>query len=174
MRRFSTAVLIAAVMLGSTACASTQDDSAKSNEASVATLRSAEPSVAASEASAERERYRLDDTLEDQKARMKPWEKCMAEHGVDINEPGWKKDGPVKDCDNLLPLPAWELDPTNPEAKDFSRDVVKCLKDKGVQYAEVAPEGVGWELGGKDNDPESISKGMTLGPVCQREVAAKK
>jgi hypothetical protein len=83
-------------------------------------------------------------------------------------------DAAEKECRPKYPLPPWELDPANPEAKDFARAVVQCLKAKGVKYVEVNPDGPGWSFGGPQNDAQSISKGMELSPACEREVAAKK
>ena len=91
-------------------------------------------------------------------AVMEPYRKCMEKHGV--NERGVPvKDLPDGDArpvdapmtaadkkkydtadaecrEKFYPLPPWEYDPANPESKDFVRDVVKCLKRKGVKYVE--------------------------------------
>ncbi|WFE61265.1 hypothetical protein [Micromonospora sp. WMMD712] len=181
MRKYPMAALLAAVMIGGTGCSTTGSDQADAAEPpEVATLRTETPSVAASTPGAERPRERLDDTEEDAKARVRPYEKCMADHGVDVHREraGGVTTGRIgkanKACENLLPLPPWELDPANPEARDFARDVVACLKEKGVRYVEVNPDGPGWSFGGERNDAESISKGMRFSPECEREVAAKR
>jgi hypothetical protein len=102
-------------------------------------------------------------------------------------EPGVLGSGPTtnpakaknagKVCEPKLPLPAWEIDANNPDALDFGRKVVQCLKDKGVKYVELSTDTssgvVGPSLGGKQNDMASITKGMDLMPECQREVAGK-
>jgi hypothetical protein len=150
--------------------------------AEVATLQTGAPTPTASAATPqdERPRERLDDTPEDQKERLKPYTKCLTEHGVDITRrrsDGTGADGTsgaAKACGHLMPLPPWELDPANPEARDFARDVVKCLKEKGVRYVEVGSDGTGWAFGGRNNDADSISKGLKYSPACQREVAAKR
>ncbi|WKU06983.1 hypothetical protein [Micromonospora sp. HUAS LYJ1] len=154
----------------------------KTGEAEVATLRTGAPTLTASATppQAERPRERLDDTPEDKKERLKPYMKCLTEHGVDITKrrsDGTGAEGTSaasKACEHLMPLPPWEFDPANPEAKDFARDVVQCLKGKGVRYVEVGADGTGWAFGGKNNDSESISKGLKYSPACEREVAAKR
>lgn len=179
------AALFTAVLIGGTGCSAAGDDrpeaGATTQQAEVATLHTGPPTPTASATpQAERPRERLDDTEEDTKARYKPYEKCMLEHGVDVHREraGTTKSGKVGEasraCDALMPLPPWELDPANPEAKDFARDVVKCLKEKGVRYVEVGSDGTGWAFGGKDNDSDSISKGLKYSPACEREVAAKR
>ncbi|WFE65253.1 hypothetical protein [Micromonospora sp. WMMD714] len=186
MRKQLMAALCSAVLLIG-GCSTADEDppaagSGRTSEAEVATLQTATPSPTASATPAEagRPRERLDDTPEDQKERLKPYVKCMAEHGVDIAK--LRSDGTGSDktseasraCDRLMPLPPWEFDPANPEAGDFARDVVKCLKGKGVRYVEVGSDGTGWAFGGKNNDADSISKGLKYSPACQREVAAKR
>jgi hypothetical protein len=177
-------LVAAAVVLGSAACSSPAADPAPAGKPEVATLRSAgavTPSATA--AAAQPPRERIDGTDADFEALIKPYQQCMTRHGLgekgqrlsDSAMPNKKvADAAEKDCRPLYPLPPWELDPANPKAKDFARDVVKCLKGKGIRYVEVNPDGPGWSLGGPQNDAKSISKGMDLSPVCEREVAAKK
>jgi hypothetical protein len=50
--------------------------------------------------------------------------------------------------------------------------VVTCLKGKGIRYVELVDDG--YALGGPQNDSTSITRGMELAPVCEREVAARK
>jgi hypothetical protein len=69
-------------------------------------------------------------------------------------------------------LPPWEKDPANPASKAFLRDVVKCLKAKGVRYVELL-DGT-YAFGGEQNDHDSIVKGLELAPVCERAVAARR
>jgi len=181
----SMALIAAVVVLGGTACSSSGDGQSgdAGGKAEVATLHSAAPSSAPSSAAPQAPRERLDDTAEDYAALIKPYEDCMKRHGLgskgqrasDGKMPSKSvADAADKECQPLMPLPPWELDPANPEAKDFARDVVKCLKEKGVKYVEVNADGPGWAFGGPQNDAESISKGMELSPACEREVAAKK
>jgi len=173
--------LVAVVaVLGAGACSSAQPD-AGSGAPEVASL--AKPSASASAAAEQqRPRERLDDTAEDYEALVKPFNDCMEAHGQSKEQQvkqvqGGKELDPKKvkaaqdACSMLEPLPPWEKDPANPESKDFFRDVVKCLKDKGIKYVEVA-EG-GYALGGEQNDAQSISRGMDLAPECEREVAAR-
>jgi hypothetical protein len=180
-----TALVAAVVILGATACSSSSGDATSAaGKPEVATLRSADPvaSPASSSAAAQAPRERLDDTEADWQALIKPYDDCMKRHGLGAK--GARLDGTMpskavtdaanKECQPMYPLPPWELDPANPEAKDFARDVVKCLKAKGVKYVEVNADGPGWSFGGPQNDAKSISKGMELSPACEREVAAKK
>lgn len=185
MRKQLMAALCSAVLLVGGCSTADEDPPAaggKTSEAEVATLQTGAPTPAASATptQAERPRERLDDTPEDQKERLKPYVKCMSDHGVDIaklRSDGTGSNGASeasKACEHLMPLPPWEFDPANPEAKDFARDVVKCLKGKGVRYVEVGSDGTGWAFGGKNNDADSISKGLKYSPACEREVAAKR
>ncbi|GAA2552316.1 hypothetical protein GCM10010435_23240 [Winogradskya consettensis] len=185
-------VLVAAIAVAAlTGCGSPQQAEAPAkNDAKVATLVSAAPSAKPSPTS-QRPRERLDTTSEEYEALLAPYNKCMKEHGVDTMEkrklaqdaaarPATsaeeeKLTAASKICEpQYFPLPPWEKDPANPEARDFAVAVVKCLKGKGVKYVEVADDGLSYALGGDQNDPESISKGMDLAPDCEREVAAKK
>jgi hypothetical protein len=184
--------MVAAIVLTVlTGCGSPKPagDSATS-EAKVATLASAAPSAKPSPTS-QRPRERLDTTSEEYEALLAPYNKCMKEHGVDTMEkrklaqdaaarPATSAEEEQLSAANKIcepqyfPLPPWEKDPANPDARDFAVDVVKCLKGKGVKYVEVSDDGLSYALGGDQNDPESISKGMDLAPDCEREVAAKK
>jgi hypothetical protein len=178
-------LIAAVIVLGGTACSSSSGDaSAGAGKPEVATLQSAAPSTAASSAAPTAPRERLDGTAEDFEILLKPYENCMKKHGLtqkglligsDTKLPAKAvTEAATKECQPLYPLPPWERDPANPEAKDFARDVVKCLKAKGVKYVEVSEDGFNWSLGGPQNDSQSISKGMELSPECEREVAAKK
>jgi hypothetical protein len=140
------------------------------------------PAASASAKAASRPRERLDTTPEEYEQMLKPLDKCLREHGAKPKSE-WtgrpakadmdKLEAAGKICEPLyLPLPPWEKDPANPEAKDFARDVVKCLKGKGVKYVEVSEDGVSISLGGPNNHAQSISKGMDLMPECERTVAA--
>ncbi|WP_153040544.1 hypothetical protein [Actinoplanes sp. TFC3] len=183
-------LFVAAVALAAlTACGSEADQPTKS-DAQVATLTSAGPPPAPSKAAKERPRERLDTTSEEFLALLEPYNKCIVENGGASKEqaakgagaarPASKKEQAKFDAANRIcepqyyPLPPWEKDPANPEAKDFARDVVRCLKDKGVEYVEVAEDGLSYAFGGDNNDAKSISKGLDLAPDCEREVAAKK
>ena len=183
-RLCSMAIVAAVVVLGGTACSSSSGDGkSQAGQAQVATLQSVGPSSAPSSAAA-RPRQRLDETAADYEALIKPYDDCMKRHGLNakgflpgsgLKQPSAAVAAAAKqECNPLIPLPAWELDPANPEAKDFARAVVQCLKGKGVKFVEVNPDGPGWSFGGPQNDQQSISKGMDLSPACEREVAAKK
>jgi hypothetical protein len=170
----------ATVLLGSACTKATKVDTPK-----VATLSSAGASPAASAAAAaDRPRERLDTTPEEFEAMLEPYYKCVNDHGAK-NKQEWRGKPTQADIDKLekadkvcnplyYPLPPWEKDPANPEAKDFARDVVKCLKGKGIRYVAVGANGVDIELGGDQNDMDSIRKGLDLMPDCERDTAAKK
>lgn len=187
------ALVTAAALCMAAGCSS---EPAPSGDApKVATLASAPaPAKTSAEPAPERPRERLDMTDAEFDAVMEPYRKCMEKHGV--NERGVpvtgvpddsgpvavpqsaadrkKYDAADRECrEKYYPLPPWEHDPANPEAKDFARDVVKCLKRKGVKYVEVEPNGV-YAFGGENNHAESISKGLEFTPVCEREVAASR
>jgi hypothetical protein len=180
MRRIP--VLVAAV-LALTACSSPPKETAAPD---VATLASPPAAVSAS-AQPQRPRERLDTTPEEFEAMLAPYNKCIADHGgaskSDLARGGAAKPATQKQmarfdeanriCEpQYFPLPPWEKDPANPEAKDFARHVVKCLKNKGVKYVEVSDDGISIALGGDDNDARSISMGMDLIPGCERATAA--
>lgn len=180
MRR--TSVLVVAATLALSGCGSAEPAAAPE----VATLTSPSAAVSASPA-AQRPRERLDTTPEEFEAMLGPYNKCMTEHGApskaDMAKAGAPRPASEKEmakydeanrvCEpQYFPLPPWEKDPANPDAKDFARDVVKCLKGKGVKYVEVSDDGISIALGGDDNDARSISMGMDLIPGCERSVAA--
>ena len=144
-----------------------------------------QPSVSVSASAApERPRQRIDGTEADFQLLIKPYQKCMNNHGITSEKgaTGWSSgdDAPKeqrdaqKACEQFWPLPPWEQDPANPEAKDFSRDVVKCLKGKGVKDVEVGADGIGISAGGSSNDSRSVSMTGEFLDDCQREVAARK
>ncbi|GIF23940.1 hypothetical protein Ate02nite_66700 [Paractinoplanes tereljensis] len=179
------AVAVALTFLS--ACGSPAESKADS-EKKVATLASVEaaPSASAS-ATAQRPRERLDTTPEEFEAMLGPYNKCMKEHGYSPKgepnggtgaRPATDKEKESSDEANRIcepqfyPLPPWEKDPANPESRDFARDVVKCLKKKGIKYVEVSDDGISIALGGEQNDPTSISRGLDLAPECERTVAA--
>ncbi|MEV4706347.1 hypothetical protein [Actinoplanes sp. NPDC049316] len=174
-------VVMAAVMLAGSACSSA---ASTTDSPRVATLASTGSTPSASASAASRPRERLDTTAEEFEAMLKPYDNCLKEHGAKPRgEWGGKRptgaqlnklEAADKICNPLFyPLPPWEKDPANPEAKDFARDVVKCLKEKGIRYVEVGDNGLDIMLGGDQNDQESITKGMDKAPDCEREVAAK-
>jgi hypothetical protein len=181
------ALLVAAGMATATGCTSEPESSGTPRVATLASAPAA--SSAPSSAAPQRPRERLDGTSEDWEVMVKPYEDCLARHGLSpkgqriggdkaarpsrIDEK--KYEAADADCrPKYYPLPPWEYDPANPEAKDFARDVVACLKGKGVKYVEVNPDGQGFAFGGEQNHAESISRGLEYAPACEREVAARK
>ncbi|MBW6439045.1 hypothetical protein KZ829_35485 [Actinoplanes hulinensis] len=171
------------------ACGSPGDTSTEDSGTKVATLRSAAPAGGPSAAVSrpERPREKLGMTAEEYEALLEPYNRCMREQGFDARESRKKAadaaavaesgdDGAVRAnriCEpQYLPLPPWEKDPANPEARDFAVGVVKCLKGKGVKLVEVAEDGISIALGGENNDALSIRLGMEHMSACEREVAA--
>lgn len=159
--------------------------------ASLETTGSNPPAVSATDPAAGRPRERLDMTQEEHLAMFETYDRCLAENGYDSGKAkeaaaNGPVDGPVPDesqlaaaeaaCLGKKPLPPWEYDTANPESSDFVHKVVQCLRDKGVRYVEESPLNPGDDrrgiaLGGEDNDPESISKGLDLIPTCEKELA---
>ncbi|KUL28780.1 hypothetical protein ADL15_31050 [Actinoplanes awajinensis subsp. mycoplanecinus] len=184
-------MLVAVATLALSACGSPEQTEAAGNTATggqVATLTSPSAAVSASP-KAQRPRERLDTTPEEYEQMLGPYTTCMTEHGVNPKGVGGTGSGtgakPASEKDvaefdeanrvcepQYLPLPPWEKDPANPEAKDFARDVVKCLRAKGVKYVEVDADGISIALGGDQNDSRSISMGLDLIPGCERKIAA--
>jgi hypothetical protein len=171
---------LVAVLAAGSACSS---DPAGTEAPRVATLSSAGSTpVASASASPERPRLRLDTTPEEEEAMQARYRRCLDDNGAPKKSDRRptkaeldKAEAAGRTCEPYLPLPPWEKDPANPEAKDFIRDVVKCLKGKGIRYVEASElDGEPTvALGGKNNDRESIDKGLDLIPVCEREVAAR-
>ncbi|MFF5075628.1 hypothetical protein ACFY36_01140 [Actinoplanes sp. NPDC000266] len=185
-------LLVVAVALSAlTACDKPAEET---NTAKVATLVSPSAPASAASPKAQRPRERLDTTPEEFEALLGPYNKCMYDHGgmakgsTVAQERKKAQAGPAgvsgtqtekfeaanKICEpQYYPLPPWEKDPANPEAKDFARETVKCLKQKGVEYVEISEDGLSIALGGDQNDPKSISMGLDLIPGCERDIAAK-
>lgn len=158
----------------------------------VATLVSTAATPSSPSTKTERPRERLDTTSEEFEAMLGPYNKCLKEHGFDQTKAkraadaskvgvsaeagpeAKKKDAAYRLCESqFYPLPPWEKDPSNPEARDFALAVVKCLKAKGIEYVEVSDDGISIALGGDQNDSRSITRGMDLMPECERKAAAQ-
>jgi hypothetical protein len=174
-------VVLAAVLMTGSACSDKPADQAAPKVATL-TSPSSGPAASAAAGKPERPRYRLDTTAEEEEVMLRPYYKCIDDKvGFDYQHmsekpppAAMKKLGDAKQtCSSELPLPAWEEDPANPEAKDFARDVIACLKRKGADNAHVGSDGIGIEYDGGYENRQSISKTMDMVPDCQREVAAK-
>ncbi|MBM2619019.1 hypothetical protein JIG36_26025 [Actinoplanes sp. LDG1-06] len=191
MRR-SRALVVAAIALTALTACGGGGEKTESSDAKVATLTSTAPEKAApTSKAAQRPRERLDTTPEEFEALLGPYNKCLKDRGYDPDDAKRKAvsdagaqaatgpeaeamDEAFRVCEQqFYPLPPWEKDPANPDARDFAVDVVKCLKGKGVKYVEVSEDGISIALGGDQNDSRSISMGMDLIPDCERSVAAK-
>ena len=183
--------MVSAVALAAlSACGSSTPEPKADGGGKVATLVSGAPSASPSRSAAQRPRQRLDTTPEEFEAMMAPYNKCVVEHGGLVKrngstgqsapKPARPKDQAKYEAANKIcepqyyPLPPWEKDPANPEARDFAVATVKCLKEKGVKYVEVSDDGISVALGGDQNDRRSISMGMDLIPECERKIAAGK
>jgi hypothetical protein len=153
-------------------------------EQKVATLEtsqatSAAPAVSAGAApEAARPRQRLDMTPEEIQQLFETYGQCLADNGF--------KKGPSMDvskaapaeaaCLSKKPLPPWEYDVSNPESRDFAHKLAQCLRDKGVKFVDEVPASPGDDrntisYGGKNNDADSITKGLNLTPVCEKELS---
>jgi hypothetical protein len=175
--------VVAASVVILTACAS----HSSTPQATVPTLvtsgpagTSAAPSATGSaDPDAGRPRERLDMTAEELDALDTAYTQCLTANGwtkmkADTDPAAAAKAEAA--CVSKHPLPPWELDASNPHASDFVHAVVLCLRGKGVKYVnEEPPQGGRYELsfGGANNDRDSITKGLQLLPVCEKEVAAK-
>jgi hypothetical protein len=175
------ALVFAAVIVAVTAGCDSGGAKTGQGQPDVATLQTAAAASPTASASptAEAPRYRLDDTDADTDAKLKPYDDCLKEHGLDVPAIRQKRkpktsdavrDAAIKACEPLNPLPPWELDPANPKARDFTYAVVKCLKAKGVDV-ELSPDGLSYGYTGSTENSVSVEKDMNLARDCQREVA---
>jgi len=144
--------------------------------ASAASSGSPSTSASAGAPSSSRPRERLDESTSQTEALYAPWNQCLTAHGAGK---GGKPTQAIETsaqatCAYLKPLPPWQYDPANPQAMGFVQQVVACLHQHGVQYAQVQnPPGQGRieiALGGPQNDQTSISKGLQLTPTCDQQV----
>ena len=181
-------LVLVAVLAAGSACSADSPEPAAPKVATLSSPDSAPAGSAPASAAPERPRERLDTTPEEFETMLAPYNKCMVAHGAiskgDLAAGGQPRPATKAQneefekahriCEPLhFPLPPWEKDPANPEAKDFAREVVKCLKGKGIRYVEVSEDGISISLGGENNHSQSISKGLDLAPKCEREVAAR-
>lgn len=185
MRRGHALAVVAAIALtGVSACGSSGQDAGAPKVATLVSTGATPAASAASSAGPERPRERIDMTSDERDALMVPYQKCLKDHGISQLKAKLATDGnsgvtaaeadAARYCEqHYLPLPPWEQDPANPDARDFAVAVVKCLKNKGVKYVEVSDDGISIAFGGDQNDARSISMGLDLEPVCEREVAAE-
>jgi hypothetical protein len=163
-------------------------------EQKVATLQTSQAASAPSSAAngsteAARPRERLDMTPEETDQLYDAYGQCLTEHGLPKKGAGAGtgavpgRPDPAKEaaaeaaCVSKKPLPPWEYDTANPEAADFLHKMVQCLRAKGVRLVEESPVKPGddrtaIEFGGKNNDPDSISKGLDLTPRCEKELSS--
>ena len=139
-------------------------------------------------------RERLDMTSAELEALAQPYQDCMNTNGAPSKDekmdadarvragvataPAGDYDKALAACQQLLPLPPWEEDRSNPDAQAFVQAVVDCLHGKGIKYVEIDGDAssprISLALGGPNNDSDSITRGMDLIPQCQREVSAAK
>ena len=137
-------------------------------------------------------RERLDMTSAELEALAQPYQDCMNSNGAPSKDekmdadarvragvataPAGDYDKALAACQQLLPLPPWEEDRSNPDAQAFMQAVVDCLHGKGIKYVEIDGDAssprISLALGGPNNDSDSITRGMDLIPQCEREVSA--
>jgi hypothetical protein len=165
-------------------------------EQKVATLQTSQTAPAPSSAStgspeAARPRERLDMTPEESNQLYETYNRCLGENGlpqkgtgagpatgVAVDRPDPANEAAAEAaCVSKKPLPPWEYDTANPQAADFLHKLVLCLRAKGVRLVEESPVKPGddrtaIEFGGKNNDPDSISKGLDLTPRCEKELSS--
>jgi hypothetical protein len=177
-----------AVLAAGTATACSGSDAKSPDVALLATACASTPAPGTSSTGsndAHRPRYKLNMTAQELEAIQKPYIKCMTAHGV--TDPRDQKFGNTKPtsvsqttlaaaqqaCASTIPLPVWENDPKNPDALDFNRKVVTCLRGKGVAKVEVTTQNgeVSVAFGGKENDQQSITRGMQYYDYCTRQVS---
>jgi hypothetical protein len=133
-------------------------------------------SASASASTSSRPRERLDETPSQTEALYAPWNQCLTAHGAGRGDKPTQavQTAAQAACAHLDPLPPWQYDPANPKAMGFVQQVVACLHQHGVQYAQVQnPPGQGRieiALGGPQNDQASISAGLELIPTCDQQV----
>jgi hypothetical protein len=120
-------------------------------------------------------------TDDDLAALYQPYNQCLADNGVtsdDQLEAKQQADVVTQTCQPLYPLPPWEYDPNNPDARDFVDAVINCLRDKGVRYVEAEDDPsatrINIAFGGPDNDRDSITKGLQFLPTCQTDASVAK
>ena len=151
-------------------------------EQKVATLETTQVSAPSTTPSANspRPRERLDMTAADYEELSKPYDQCLVDHGYDPNDklkmPPADMAKAQVDCLGKKPLPPWEYDTANPESLDFVHKLVLCLRGKGVKYVDEVPPEPGadrnvFSFGGPNNDSDSITKGLNLTPVCEKELS---
>jgi hypothetical protein len=166
---------LAAVALTTVAACGSPASSKTGTGAKVATLSS--PTAASpSAAGPQPPRMRIDMTAAEEAAMRAPYEKCLKARGLtvvdakkasDVVTKGGKPNEAAQYCEShYLPLPPWEQDPANPEAKDFEHDVDTCFKAKG---GKVDADGVSYE-----SKSLTLQEGMAAYADCEQEVYAKR
>lgn len=169
------AVFIAIAAVGCSSSAGSQPQVA-ALPTSAAPGSSPSTSASAGTPTGGRPRERLDETHSQADAMVAPWEQCMTAHGG--SQKGKLATPAVQNaataaCAHLMPLPPWQYDPANPQALGFVQQVVACLHQHGVRYAQVQnPPGQGEieiALGGPQNDQASINDGLQLIPTCNQQ-----
>lgn len=179
-----------ALVLALGACSSPQPSNhVATMETTGKTGGAATPTVSSADPAASRPRERLDMTAEESDSLYDAYNQCLADHGdgvaarkVSGSTPSAQAAPPLDPkkqaaaeaaCLVKKPLPPWEYDTSNPESEDFVHAVVQCLRGKGVRYVEEAPAQPGDDrraiaFGGKDNDRDSITKGLNFISACEK------
>jgi hypothetical protein len=183
LRSMAGVAVLTSIAASATACSSSSGPSPAPGVASLATTTTTAAPSAGSTAET-RPRLRLDMTAAEQEAVYQRYFTCMRDHGADTAKAKAKqaadqrtrKTGKESAADKVCyaqyyPQQPWEEDPSNPDSRKFFQLTVQCLKDKGVRYVDSGTDGHALELGGKDNDAESIRLGLQYADGCERQAA---
>lgn len=92
-----------------------------------------------------RPRHRVDETAEESKRLVEPWQACVKDRGADA-------------CLDKLPRPPWGMDRANPAYRDNVRKWVQCMNDRGMRVAETPDNGESPWTSTSDNQPPDSDK----------------
>jgi hypothetical protein len=113
-----------------------------------------------------RPRHRVDESAEDSKKLIEPWDQCMKDHGADVSQepPSIKgaeewaaahKDAGTA-CVSKLPLLPWGEDSANPAYKDNLHKWVLCMTGQGMSVVESPGDSESpWHYGSGQQPPNS-------------------
>jgi len=163
-------LLIGAVLLTLTAC------SQAAPPPQVASLQSSgttPTSTSATPTDGEQPRRRMDMTEEEEQRLFDAHTACLAEKdpnatGTGPGVAGRKiyNDEAWAACAKKWPLPAWEMDSSNPTFKDNWHKNVQCLNNRGLKVIETEPGS--WTYDGQPTLPEPEQRKVQK--ECEQEV----
>lgn len=166
-------LLIGAAVLLLSACS--QAAPPPSNVASLQTSGTVAPSSsnAASPSDGEQPRRRMDMTAEEEQRLFDAHTACLEEKdpngtGTGPGIAGRKiySDEAWRLCAKKFPLPAWEMDSSNPTFKDNWHKNVQCLNDRGLKVIETEPGS--WTYDGQPT--MSADEQQKVQKECEQEV----